>query len=107
MTAPANGGSARAAAANSSSNMGDRRHTSHNERNARTPPAAAMLSTPRRLSLVHWILIAMALGTLIGWALDQLFGTWPMLFITLMVLGTVSGFWSIIKLSTAKPKKDR
>lgn len=46
-------------------------------------------------------------GTLVGWALDQLFGTWPALFITLMVLGTVSGFWSIIKLSTAKPKKDR
>lgn len=46
-------------------------------------------------------------GTLIGWALDQLFGTWPVLFITLMVLGTVSGFWSIIKLSTANTKKDR
>jgi len=45
-------------------------------------------------------------GTLIGWALDQLFGTWPMLFITLMVLGTASGFWSIIKMSNTS-KKDR
>ena len=45
-------------------------------------------------------------GTLIGWVLDRLFGTWPTLFLTLMVLGTASGFWSIIKMSNAKPKKD-
>jgi ATP synthase protein I len=44
-------------------------------------------------------------GTLIGWGLDQLLGTWPVLFITLMVLGTASGFWSIIKMSNVK--KDR
>ena len=41
-------------------------------------------------------------GTLIGWLLDRLLGTWPVLFITLMVLGTVGGFWSIIKLSMGK-----
>ncbi|GAA4015540.1 hypothetical protein GCM10022280_12890 [Sphingomonas swuensis] len=46
-------------------------------------------------------------GTIVGWALDQLLGTWPMLFITLMVLGTVSGFWSIIKMSNAKTKRDQ
>ena len=46
-------------------------------------------------------------GTLIGWALDQLLGTWPVLFITLMVLGTASGFWSIIKISNARSKSDR
>ena len=46
-------------------------------------------------------------GTLIGWLLDRLLGTWPMLFITLMVLGTASGFWSIIKMSNAKTKRDR
>jgi ATP synthase protein I len=46
-------------------------------------------------------------GTLIGWALDRLLGTWPVLFITLMVLGTASGFWSIIKMSNAKNKRDR
>jgi ATP synthase protein I len=45
-------------------------------------------------------------GTLIGWALDRLLGTWPMIFITLMVLGTASGFWSIIKMSNAKTKRD-
>ena len=41
-------------------------------------------------------------GTLIGWLLDRLLGTWPVLFITLMVLGTAGGFWSIIKLSMQK-----
>ncbi|GAA4040248.1 hypothetical protein GCM10022281_21500 [Sphingomonas rosea] len=46
-------------------------------------------------------------GTLIGWALDRLLGTWPMFFIALMVLGTASGFWSIIKMSNANAKKDR
>ncbi|NJC06108.1 ATP synthase protein I [Sphingomonas kaistensis] len=45
-------------------------------------------------------------GTLIGWLLDKLLGTWPTLFITLMVLGTASGFWSIIKLSNTKTKRD-
>ena len=46
-------------------------------------------------------------GTLIGWLLDRLFGTWPMLFITLMVLGTASGFWSIIKMSNSNTKTKR
>jgi ATP synthase protein I len=46
-------------------------------------------------------------GTLIGWTLDQLFGTWPLLFITLMVLGTAGGLWSIVKLSNEQAKKDR
>lgn len=42
-------------------------------------------------------------GTLIGWVLDRLLGTWPVLFITLMVLGTAGGFWSIIRMSMRKP----
>ena len=41
-------------------------------------------------------------GTLLGWLFDRLLGTWPVLFITLMVLGTVGGFWSIIKMSAGK-----
>ncbi len=45
-------------------------------------------------------------GTLIGWLLDKLLGTWPTLFITLMVLGTASGFWSIIKMSNSNEKRD-
>lgn len=47
-------------------------------------------------------------GTLIGWVLDRLFGTWPILFITLLVLGTASGFWSIINMSSkSNVKEDR
>ena len=42
-------------------------------------------------------------GTLLGWLLDRWLGTWPVLFISLMVLGTVGGFWSIIKMSSRKP----
>lgn len=42
-------------------------------------------------------------GTLIGWLLDRWLGTAPVLLITLMVLGTVGGFWSIIKMSTKRP----
>lgn len=41
-------------------------------------------------------------GTLIGWVLDRWLGTGPKLMITLMVLGTVGGFWSIIKVSSRK-----
>lgn len=42
-------------------------------------------------------------GALIGWVLDRLFGTAPVLLITLLVLGTAGGFWSIIKMSSRKP----
>ena len=59
-----------------------------------------------------WLILATLIGgllggTLIGWALDRLLGTWPVLFIALMVLGTASGFWSIIKMSNDRAKKDR
>ncbi len=43
-------------------------------------------------------------GMLLGWLLDRWLGTWPVLFISLMVLGTVGGFWSIIKMSSRKPQ---
>ena len=42
-------------------------------------------------------------GALIGWVLDRLLGTSPWLLISLLVLGTVGGFWNIIKLSTQRP----
>jgi ATP synthase protein I len=42
-------------------------------------------------------------GSLIGWLLDRWLGTEPVLLITLMVLGTVGGFWSIIKMSMKRP----
>ena len=42
-------------------------------------------------------------GTLIGWLLDRWLGTGPWLLIVMMVLGTIGGFWSIIKLSSRRP----
>ena len=39
-------------------------------------------------------------GALIGWVLDKLFHTGHVLLIVFLVLGTVGGFWSIIKLSS-------
>ncbi|MFC7537430.1 AtpZ/AtpI family protein [Sphingomonas sp. GCM10030256] len=45
-------------------------------------------------------------GALIGWLLDGLFDTGHLLLIVGLVLGTVGGFWSIIKLSMAKTKRD-
>ena len=45
-------------------------------------------------------------GALIGWLLDGWFDTGHLLLILGLVLGTVGGFWSIIRLSMAKTKKD-
>ena len=41
-------------------------------------------------------------GALIGWVLDKLFHTGHVLLIVFLVLGTVGGFWSIIKLSSRR-----
>ena len=42
-------------------------------------------------------------GALIGWLLDKWLGTGHLLLVVMMVLGTVAGFWSIIKMSTRRP----
>ncbi len=42
-------------------------------------------------------------GALIGWVLDRLFHTGHVLLIVFLVLGTVGGFWSIIKMSSRRP----
>lgn len=39
-------------------------------------------------------------GALIGWVLDRLFGTGNLLLVIFLVLGTVGGFWSIIRVAT-------
>jgi ATP synthase protein I len=41
-------------------------------------------------------------GALIGWLLDGLFDTGHLLLVVGLVLGTIGGFWSIIKMSMAK-----
>ncbi len=42
-------------------------------------------------------------GALIGWLLDKWLGTGNLLLVVMMVLGTVGGFWSIIKMSSRRP----
>ena len=42
-------------------------------------------------------------GGLIGWLLDSWLGTSPWLLLTMLVLGTIAGFRSIIRISSRKP----
>ena len=42
-------------------------------------------------------------GALIGWLLDKWLGTGHLLLVVMMVLGTVGGFWSIIKIANRRP----
>jgi ATP synthase protein I len=42
-------------------------------------------------------------GALIGWLLDGWLRTGHLLLIVMMVLGTVGGFWSIIKMANRRP----
>ena len=53
--------------------------------------------------VLSYLIGGLAGGALIGWLLDRLFGTSPLLLISLLVLGTVGGFWNIIKISTQRP----
>ena len=41
-------------------------------------------------------------GAVIGWLLDGWLGTGHLLLVVMMVLGTVGGFWSIIKISSRR-----
>ena len=42
-------------------------------------------------------------GALIGWVLDKAFGTDGLLLVVGLVLDTVGGFWSIIKIANRRP----
>ena len=42
-------------------------------------------------------------GALIGWVLDKAFVTGGLLLVIGLVLGTVGGFWSIIKMANRRP----
>ncbi len=53
--------------------------------------------------VLSYLIGGLAGGALIGWVLDRVFGTSPLLLISLLILGTVGGFWNIIKISTQRP----
>ena len=54
--------------------------------------------------VLSYLIGGLAGGALIGWVLDRLLGTSPLLLITLLILGTIGGFWNIIKLANRRPK---
>ena len=54
--------------------------------------------------VLSYLIGGFAGGALIGWVLDKLFGTSPLLLISLMLLGAAGGFWNIIKISTQRPE---
>jgi ATP synthase protein I len=54
--------------------------------------------------VLSYLIGGLAGGALIGWVLDRLLGTSPLLLISLLILGTAGGFWNIIKISTQRPK---
>jgi ATP synthase protein I len=53
--------------------------------------------------VLSYLIGGLAGGALIGWVLDRVFGTSPLLLISLLILGTIGGFWNIIKISTKRP----
>ncbi len=53
--------------------------------------------------VLSYLIGGLAGGALIGWVLDRVLGTSPLLLISLLILGTAGGFWNIIKISTQRP----
>jgi ATP synthase protein I len=79
----------------------ERAETAEEKRTGRAPVSDANEQLGNRV--LSTLIGGLVGGTLIGWLLDGWLGTSPVLLITLMVLGTVGGFWSIIKMSTRRP----
>jgi ATP synthase protein I len=71
------------------------------KRTGKAPAADANEQLGQRV--LSTLIGGLAGGALIGWVLDRLFHTGHVLLIVGLVLGTVGGFWSIIKLSSRRP----
>ena len=71
------------------------------ERTGQAPKADANEQLGQRV--LSYLLGGLLGGALIGWLLDGWFGTGHLLLIVGLVLGTVGGFWSIIKLANRRP----
>ncbi|HWH22268.1 MAG TPA: AtpZ/AtpI family protein [Allosphingosinicella sp.] len=71
----------------------------------RTGQARAPADSSQQLGnrVLSYLIGGLAGGALIGWVLDRMLGTSPWLLITLLVLGTIGGFWNIIRISTQRP----
>ncbi|QDP18927.1 AtpZ/AtpI family protein [Sphingomonas xanthus] len=71
------------------------------ERTGQAPKADANEQLGNRV--LSYLLGGLMGGALIGWVLDKAFGTGHLLLVVGLVLGTVGGFWSIIKLANRRP----
>ena len=71
------------------------------ERTGQAPPADANEQLGQRV--LSTLLGGWFGGAVIGWLLDGWLGTGHVLLVVMMVLGTIGGFWSIIKLSSRRP----
>ena len=71
------------------------------ERTGQAPKADANEQLGQRV--LSYLLGGLFGGTLIGWVLDKAFDTGHLLLIVGLVLGTVGGFWSIIKIANRRP----
>ena len=78
-----------------------RAQTEEAKRTGKAPAADANEQLGQRV--LSTLIGGLAGGALIGWVLDRLFHTGHVLLIVGLVLGTVGGFWSIIKLSSRRP----
>ncbi len=78
----------------------DRAETAEAKRTGRAPAADANEQLGNRV--LSTLIGGIAGGALIGWLLDGWFDTGHLLLVVMMVLGTVAGFWSIIKMSTRR-----
>ena len=71
---------------------------------ARTTGSAMNLG----LRVLTEFVAAVVIGALLGWQLDEWFGTAPICLIVLIALGTAAGFWNVYRLAsgpTAKPPR--
>jgi ATP synthase protein I len=71
------------------------------ERTGQAPKADANEQMGQKV--LSYLLGGLLGGALIGWVLDKAFGTDGLLLVIGLVLGTVGGFWSIIKMSSRRP----
>jgi ATP synthase protein I len=86
--------------------LGQRIRQAQAEEAERTGQARPRADANQQLGnrVLSYLIGGLAGGALIGWVLDKLFGTSPLLLISLLLLGTAGGFWNIIKISTQRPK---